>query len=138
MLLHFFKPAKNLCTVEVAVVRLSPQSNKCTSLIYEPTERERMRKAGANMQRTGGRQTERSLAPLSYALYLSVSVCVCASCLLQQFHNPPTSQPTSPGARAAPFHAHTDGTQHNNRKGPLRSLVGPVSNLPGGGSCYYH
>lgn len=29
--------------------------------------------------------------------------------------------------------------QRNNRKGPpLLSLAGPVSNLPGGGSCYHH
>lgn len=68
-------------------------------------------------------------------LALSLRLCLCrlpTSAVSQS----PIGWPASPCSSVPRTH---EQQPCNNRKGPpLLSLAGPVSNLPGGGSCYHH
>lgn len=76
-----------------------------------------------------GRKRER---PLSLSFPVSVPTAYFSSFTIP---DRPAKQPSRPCCSVPLTH---EQQQYNNRKGPpLLSLAGPVSNLPGGGSCYY-
>lgn len=68
---------------------VAPGSTGSLGMINEHAQRLRMSNGGANINRMGWRHRETSFC-LSLSRFISpfLSGCVCAYCLLQQFHNP--------------------------------------------------
>lgn len=119
---------------------VAPGSSRSLGMINEHTERLRMSKGGGQTLTGWDRDIERPLSAclcLALSPHFSLAASMPTACF-SSFTIPDwlAGQPSRPCC----FVPHTHEQQpYNNRKGPpLLSLAGPVSNLPGGGSCYHH
>lgn len=108
-------------------------------MINEHAERQRMSEGAQTLTRWDG-DIERPLSPrlcLALSPLFSLAASVPTACF-SSFTIPDwlARQPSRPCCSVPRTH---EQQPYNNRKGPpLLSLAGPVSNLPGGGSCYHH